>query len=151
MKCTFSPRKLCLIKDIHDSEQKRYLILIRRQRMTNKEAIAILENQKIQGKTFYSQRLALDLAIKALEQSEWIPVGERLPKYNKTVLISVKQKGKEANVFTAQRRKRFKTPDIFECCMDNDGWWDFRISAWDDHEVIAWMPLPKPYKEVNND
>ena len=35
--------------------------------MINKEAIAILENQKIQGKTFYSQRLALDLAIKALE------------------------------------------------------------------------------------
>ena len=38
--------------------------------MTNKEAIAILENQKIQGKSFYSQRLALDLAIKALEENE---------------------------------------------------------------------------------
>ena len=82
---------------------------------------------------------------------EWIPVSERLPKYNKTVLISVKQKGKENNVFTAQRRKRFKTPDIFECCMDNDGWWDFRVSAWDDHEVIAWMPLPEPYKETDNE
>lgn len=80
-------------------------------------------------------------------QGEWIPVSEKLPKYNKTVLISVKQIGKEARVFTAQRRKRFKTPDIFECCTDNDGWWDFRISAWDDHEVLAWMPLPEPYKE----
>lgn len=77
---------------------------------------------------------------------EWIPVSERLPKYNKTVLISVKQIGKEARVFTAQRRKRFKTPDIFECCTDDDGWWDFRIAAWDDHEVLAWMPLPEPYK-----
>ena len=38
--------------------------------MTNKEAIAILGNQKIQGKSFYSQRLALDLAIKALEENE---------------------------------------------------------------------------------
>lgn len=35
--------------------------------MTNKEAIVILENLKIQGKTFFSQRLALDLAIKALK------------------------------------------------------------------------------------
>lgn len=84
-------------------------------------------------------------------QGEWIPVSEKLPKYNKTVLISVKQIGKEARVFTAQRRKRFKTPDIFECCTDNDGWWDFRISAWDNHEVLAWMPLPEPYKEGGAD
>lgn len=82
---------------------------------------------------------------------EWIPVVERLPKYNKTVLISVKQKGKENNVFTAQRRKRFKTPDIFESCMDDDGWWDFRIAAWNEHEVLAWMPLPEPYKETENE
>lgn len=84
--------------------------------------------------------------IDILAQTQWIPVSERLPKYNKTVLISVKPKGKSATVFTAQRRRRVKTPDIFECCTDNDGWWDFRISAWDDHEVVAWMPLPEPYK-----
>ena len=36
--------------------------------MTNKEAIAILENLKIQGNFLFSQRLALDLAIKALEE-----------------------------------------------------------------------------------
>ena len=81
----------------------------------------------------------------AEETAEWISVSERLPKYNKTVLVSVKHKGKEAIVFTAQRRRRIKTPDIFECCTD-DGWWDLRISAWDDHEVVAWMPLPEPYK-----
>lgn len=95
-----------------------------------------------------------NIAIKALEERstcEWIPISERLPKYNKTVLISVKQIGKESTVFTAQRRKRFKTPDIFRCCTDNDGWWDFRISAWDDdHEVIAWMPLPEAYKEAEH-
>lgn len=85
-------------------------------------------------------------AIELLEQVRWIPCSERLPKYNKTVLVSVKQKGKEAMVFTAQRRRRVKTPDLFECCMDDEGWWDFRIGAWDDHEIIAWMPLPAPYK-----
>ena len=36
--------------------------------MNNEEAIAILENLKIQGKALFSQRLALDLAIKALEE-----------------------------------------------------------------------------------
>lgn len=43
--------------------------------MNNEEAIAILENLKTQGEAFFSRRLALDLAIKALEerpQGEWI-------------------------------------------------------------------------------
>lgn len=43
--------------------------------MTNKEAIAILENLKTQGGVIFSRRLALDLAIKALEErphGEWI-------------------------------------------------------------------------------
>lgn len=38
--------------------------------MTRTEAIAILENLKIQGKSFFSQRLALDMAIEALEEDE---------------------------------------------------------------------------------
>ena len=38
--------------------------------MTRAEAIAILENLKIQGKAFFSQRLALDMAIEALKMDE---------------------------------------------------------------------------------
>lgn len=38
--------------------------------MTNKDAIAILENLKTHGKALFSQRLALDLAIKALEDKD---------------------------------------------------------------------------------
>ena len=38
--------------------------------MTNKEAIAILENLKTQGEAFFSRRLALDLAINALEKDK---------------------------------------------------------------------------------
>lgn len=38
--------------------------------MTRTEAIAILENLKIQGKHFFSQRLALDMAIEALKMDE---------------------------------------------------------------------------------
>ena len=117
--------------------------------------------EKILGRPVWTHELAIELVWNEIKEKSkndfleickredgWIPVSERLPKYNKTVLISVKQIGKEARVFTAQRRKRFKTPDIFECCTDNDGWWDFSISAWDNHEVLAWMPLPEPYKEA---
>jgi NADH pyrophosphatase NudC (nudix superfamily) len=43
--------------------------------MNNEDAIAILENLKTQGECFFSRRLALDLAIKALEErptGHWI-------------------------------------------------------------------------------
>lgn len=117
--------------------------------MTREEAIAELKRDiELENDFTEDYKNAVNMAIKALEQElKWIPVSESLPKYNKTVLVSVKQKGKEAMVFTAQRRRRVKTPDLFECCMDDEGWWDFRIAAWDDHEIIAWMPLPEPYQE----
>jgi hypothetical protein len=38
--------------------------------MNNEDAIAILENLKTQGECFFSRRLALDLAIKALDLVE---------------------------------------------------------------------------------
>ena len=43
--------------------------------MSEKEAIAILENLKIQGCSFFSRRLALDLAIKAIRIVEVIEEG----------------------------------------------------------------------------
>lgn len=49
--------------------------------MNNEEAIAILENLKTQGECFFSRRLALDLAIKALKerpQGEWLEVKEEV-------------------------------------------------------------------------
>ena len=57
----------------------------------------------------------------------WIPVSERLPKihnYSEKYLVTLECGG----VYTAM---------FYEC--DGKHWW-----AYDD--VIAWMPLPKPYK-----
>lgn len=57
----------------------------------------------------------------------WIPVSERLPGKNKEVLISC-----EWGVDIGQ--------------YDADGWRSEWINHYDDDSVLAWMPLPEPYK-----
>lgn len=57
-----------------------------------------------------------------VEQTKWIPVGERLPEDNGDYLITGRQ--------GAVNKRRFQ-----------DGRW---YGNW---AVLAWQPLPKPYKE----
>ena len=66
------------------------------------------------------------------KQNRWIPVSERLPDYNEEVLIT---NGKYVTIDTRY---------FLENTEDGEAYtWD--INGWDD--VIAWMPLPEPYKE----
>lgn len=70
-------------------------------------------------------------AIKAVPTAQlWIPVTERLPKLGEKVLVSTKH-----TVFT----------QVFKCIYGTPDRW-----GWEHHsikKVIAWMPLPEPYKE----
>lgn len=75
--------------------------------------------------------------IKALPsaEAEWIPCSERLPKRDELVLVT------------------YKTTDrIHLCRYIDDGsenpWWSYidDCCAWN-NVVLAWMPLPKPYRE----
>ena len=69
--------------------------------------------------------------------SEWIPVSERLPKNVSTVIVQVK-----------------------ECEKPTFGWYG-SINGWrlsdkvyvgvTEFSVVAWMELPEPYKEQNDD
>ena len=73
-----------------------------------------------------------------LEQDEkengWIPVSERLPEKNKDVITTVKYSG-----FMGMYGRWLKTAFI-----DGYGEWNGECIG---GEVIAWMPLPEPYKE----
>lgn len=98
--------------------------------MTNKEAIEVLRKIDlcvptgvIDPSDFY---LALALAIKALEerqQGEWIPVTERVPEEEADYEITLNNK---------------------QVTIDHavDGKFMFHNG-----DVIAWKPLPEPYKE----
>lgn len=73
-----------------------------------------------------------------LEQDEkengWIPVSERLSEKNKDVIATVKYSG-----FMGMYGRWLKTAFI-----DDYGEWNGECIG---GEVIAWMPLPEPYKE----
>lgn len=119
--------------------------------MTNQEAIEIIQERiDFANKEFLEKHVpeyaeALRLAVKALEQTEWIPITYRdadeeekgngfdyildcpLPEENEAVFISG---GHHVHIDTM--------------CYDN-GWWHFD-SYGDIRDIDAWMPLPKPYR-----
>ena len=64
----------------------------------------------------------------------WIPVSERSPEKNKDVITTVKYSG-----FMGMYGRWLKTAFI-----DGYGEWNGECIG---GEVIAWMPLPEPYKE----
>ena len=123
-----SKGNLCLCnKEVYGNNQDIY------------NAIAVLEDYENTGispaqlqviEEEYS-KMAKELA-ELRQQNRWIPVSERLPDYNEEVLIT---DGKYVTIDTRY---------FLENTEDGEAYtWD--INGWDD--VIAWMPLPEPYKE----
>lgn len=102
---------------------------------------------------------AINMGIKALEQTQWIPCSERLPETDNenninsfNVLLWVKNKThpeKEAQIYLGKLRHidgddgsgNFWGIETKPCEWTIWGW-----SYFNEPEVIAWMPLPKPYK-----
>ena len=83
--------------------------------------------------------VAVQLAFESLSEPHWIPVKERLPKPRESVVISVN--GKYGDWIGEGC--------YWETTENHVIWKGYRWNAtyWDD-EIIAWMPLPKPYKGV---
>lgn len=82
---------------------------------------------------------AIDIAIKAVEQSEprWIPVTERPPKIGEYVLCMVRQR-----YYGQLHVCRYVDEDEYI----SHPYFDWRHNGFPD--VVAWMPLPEPYKEA---
>lgn len=113
--------------------------------MTREEAIDILFGV-IQANS-EEENEALDMAIKALEQTRWIPCSERLPEYGEKVLTY------DGVTCWVEARIPFVLDE--KCEELRAEWW---VSDDVDHEeryypnlrdgaAIAWMPLPEPYGE----
>lgn len=112
--------------------------------LTNKEAIEILQMYKdemgqridkanaLEAKDVYQWQMdGFDMAIDALNQTAWIPVGEKLPEPYESVLVSL-----------IYQDKRFVSIDWVS---DEGVWQEYRRSY-----VTAWKPLPEPYKGGDN-
>jgi hypothetical protein len=78
-----------------------------------------------------------DVAIQALEQTRWIPCNERLPKENEYV-DDVRKHYLVQNEYG----------DMFVAGYIKKNYWEeiYHIEPVTD-QIVAWMPLPDPYKE----
>ena len=68
---------------------------------------------------------AIRMAIEALEQSQWIPCGEMLPKEYAQYLVC------------------FEDGSRYVYLLDDSDWARGLIEK---ENIVAWMPLPEPYK-----
>ena len=123
--------------------------------LTNKEAIEILQMYKdeigqridkanaLEVKDVYQWQMnGFDMAIDALQQTAWIPVWERLPDIDEPVIVCWDD-GKITDGY------RWCEESWFCAWGEYNGW--HRKGR--DKRIIAWMPLPEPYKggDINDD
>lgn len=128
--------------------------------MTNNEAIAMIRNDMKLHHDYLSgkYRKALGMAIKALEKCEsWTPVTERLPKAENCpmdCLVTRKSKfiGNYTGMAVCEKNGTWTHEDWDAIVLGDveDGKSTGLISTRDDN-IIAWMPLPEPYREERID
>lgn len=72
----------------------------------------------------------------------WIPVLERLPEEYKSVMVTVNEEIKGEKQYVIYPEARYSKGDGWEWAYESGAdYWE-KIDG-----VIAWMPLPEPYKE----
>lgn len=72
----------------------------------------------------------------------WIPCSERLPEVGTYALVSKKPLGFRSNLPNVCMAHRSRDPR-----SGKEEWNDMLFGKLDDDDVLAWMPLPEPYKE----
>lgn len=100
--------------------------------MTREETVKWLESLKhdigeAQHSDLWHYEQAIDMAIEALRAQEW---EHGVPKHGRRVLVTL-DTGVKGRV------------DI-DWYSPDDGWYAHR------HHVLAWMPLPEPYRKEND-
>ena len=88
-----------------------------------------------------------DIAIKALDQ-RWIPVSERLPETDGRYYVTIFN-----HLPCVSNKTSVRILDFWVDGVDFHGttvYWGF-YSGFSTSEIIAWMPLPEPYKECRAD
>lgn len=98
--------------------------------MTNKEVIEELMYLKHMVREDSNADKALDMAIEALKQTQWIPCSERLPEVGEDVFISVGRDVWEAHLRASKEYFLIHSGRMLVKTEETD----------------AWMPLPKAYE-----
>ena len=103
--------------------------------------------------SFDSFKFVIEQTIKALSQEpKWIPVSERLPK-DGTYLVTLEGINGKPRIDMMSFAKDLYKVDEFDFPKHKCGWYNYdsEYGYWECTKVIAWMPLPKPYKVESED
>ena len=98
---------------------------------------------------------AMDMIMEQFCKPTWIPCSERLPKEGETVLVCFSPG--QGQVWGSSRVIEFGRINSDREELEGVGWEWLNESAcnyWEPdwrNMVIAWIPLPMPYKEKNDD
>ena len=81
-------------------------------------------------------------------EPHWIPVTERLPEEKDAGILKKLGTSKRSEYVLATVEVKGERMTVTACT--HDGKWDWNMKyAFPDYKIVAWMPLPEPYKGVN--
>lgn len=85
-----------------------------------------------------------------IEYQRWIPCSERLPEERDAGVLKKLGTDKRSDYVLATVEVKGERMTVTACTYD--GKWDWNMKyAFPDYKVIAWMPLPEPYREDDHD
>ena len=113
---------------------------------------------QLQNEYLHDLNVLKELVDKA-ESFDWIPVSERLPEEYDSIFAELYGTDKWDDTLWRTRSKRVLVTIEYEGSIRSvslsyitDGIWALeKRDKLNKYEVVAWMPLPNPYKEKEND
>ena len=75
----------------------------------------------------------------------WIPCSKRLPEEKDAGILKKLGTNKRSDYVIATVEARGERMTVTACTYDGAWYWNMKY-AFPDFKVIAWMPLPEPYK-----
>lgn len=103
--------------------------------------------------------LCLQELVDKADSFEWIPVSERLPEEHDSIFAKLYGTDRWGNNLWRARSEEVLVTLEYEdgirtvkSLHTTDGkWWIEKETTLSKFKVIAWMPMPEPYKEKEND
>ena len=123
----------------------------------NKQLLDLLEKCREEIENLYGRDIDLtneitDMMDKLEQQltNGWIPVSERLPKEYGTYMVAWRPINMtETDVKAKTRSQIAHFYEILEYDPEDEtGWLETIEQSQGSYEILAWQPLPEPYKEV---